>query len=74
MKKGTVTYCNMCGNEIERQEAAPTGEGLHIEKHWGYFSEKDGEIHTFDLCEKCYDRLTDSFLIPAEIQEETVFV
>lgn len=74
MKKGTITYCNMCGNEIDRQEETPFGEGIHVEKHWGYFSEKDGEIHTFDLCEACYDRLSKEFRIPAEIEEETVLI
>ena len=74
MKKGTNTYCNRCGKEIRREEGAPAGEGLHVEKHWGYFSEKDGEIHTFDLCEKCYDQLTGEFMMPPEVQEETVFI
>ena len=74
MKKGMIIYCNMCGKEINRQDGIPTGDGLHVEKHWGYFSKKDGEIHTFDLCETCYDQLTDQFVIPTEIQDETVFI
>lgn len=74
MKKEMITYCNMCGKEISRLEGTPIGEGLHVEKHWGYFSKKDGEIHTFDLCEKCYDQLTESFLLPVEKTEETVLI
>ena len=35
----------------------------------GYFSEKDGERHSFDLCESCYDDLLRTFRIPAEIEE-----
>jgi len=74
MKKEMITYCNLCGEEICRSEEIPKGEGLHVEKHWGYFSQKDGEIHSFDLCEKCYDRLTEMFTIPLEKTEETVLI
>ena len=37
---------------------------------WGYFSEKDGERHSFDLCEECYDRLIASFKLPADIENK----
>lgn len=74
MRKGSIVYCNMCGKEMEYQNMIPKGEGLHVEKHWGYFSEKDGEIHQFDLCENCYDRFTEDFVLPVEIEEETVLI
>ena len=38
---------------------------------WGYFSEKDGERHHFDLCEECYDGVTREFLIEADKEERT---
>ena len=42
-------------------------EGVfHGQVQWGYFSQKDGESHSFDLCEECYDRLTGGFQIPPE--------
>lgn len=28
----------------------------------GIFSKKDGREDTFDLCEKCYDEITEKFL------------
>ena len=34
---------------------------------WDYFSEKDGEVHHFDLCEECYDRMTAEFCIPVDV-------
>ena len=37
---------------------------------WGYFSEKDGETHSFDLCEECYDRITGQFAVPVEKKDE----
>lgn len=37
---------------------------------WGYFSEKDGERHHFDLCESCYDDLVSSFKYPLTQSEK----
>lgn len=60
-------YCNCCGEEIERTAVADTYmDYLHIEKSWGYFSSKDLKTHTFNICEKCYDRWVESFVIPIE--------
>ena len=49
-------------------------EGLHVEKSWGYFSGKDGEIHSFDLCESCYDLLVQDFQIPPEKKEQKILI
>ena len=38
---------------------------------WDYFSEKDGEVHHFDLCESCYDELVGGFRIPVDVEEQT---
>ena len=38
-------------------------------KEWGYFSDKDGITHQFDLCEQCYDRITESFQIPVSVED-----
>ena len=46
-------------------------EDIHIEKICGYPSEKDGECHSFDLCEPCYDKMTAEFVLKPEIKEET---
>ncbi len=59
-------FCNCCGKKI-RIEKGMVQEGVfHGQVQWGYFSKKDGESHTFDLCEECYDRLTAGFQIPPE--------
>ena len=47
---------------------------LSVRQKWGYFSDKDGETHSFDLCEKCYDRLISQFKIPVMIKKETEFM
>lgn len=74
MKKGQITYCNCCKKEIKIQNDIPVEEGLHVEKKWGYFSKKDGEIHRFDLCEDCYDRLIAEFVLPVDREEESVLI
>lgn len=59
-------FCNCCGKKI-RIENGMVMEGVfHGQVQWGYFSQKDGESHSFDLCEECYDRLTGGFQIPPE--------
>lgn len=50
-------YCDCCGRKI----AAEREDYLHLEKQWGYFSQKDGENHVLDICEACYDKWRGSF-------------
>lgn len=54
--------CNRCGKELAQEDV------LSVEKRWGYFSDKDNEIHRFDLCEQCYDEIVSTFRIPIEIE------
>lgn len=57
------TYiCNKCGKKIEHADV------LSVDKRWTYFSEKDNEVHHFDLCEACYDEWIAGFSIPVEIE------
>lgn len=59
--------CNCCGRLLGQGECA--GEDyLKVTKEWGYFSEKDLELHEWYLCEKCYDSLIQGFQIPVKIQ------
>ena len=61
--------CNKCGREIQAVNGCPREGVFSVDYEWGYFSEKDGERHSFDLCESCYDELLRSFEIPAGIEE-----
>ena len=54
--------CNKCGRVIENEDV------LSLEKRWGYFSNKDNDVHKFDLCEKCYDEFISTFQIPVEVE------
>lgn len=55
--------CNQCGKEI-RTEAPHYEDYVSFRKEWGYFSNKDLEIHEFCLCESCYDKIVQSFAKP----------
>lgn len=63
--------CNQCGRELKLENGVVQEGAFRGEARWGYFSEKDGENHSFDLCEQCYDRLVSAFKIPAECEEQT---
>ena len=51
MKTEKTIYCNGCGRRIGKDENGVMEEMLMVEWNWGYFSRKDGEKHSFCLCE-----------------------
>lgn len=59
-------FCNCCGKKISVKNGMETEGVFHGQVQWGYFSEKDGETHRFDLCEECYDKIVEGFRIPPE--------
>lgn len=70
IKETERIFCNKCGKEIPIQDGMQKKDLLSVEKRWGYFSNKDNEVHCFDLCEECYDELTAGFKIPVEIENK----
>ena len=56
--------CNKCGKEILVSGGIAREDYLSVDKHWGYFSSKDNQEDSFDLCEECYDAFVKTFLIP----------
>lgn len=62
-------YCNCCGRELKIKQGILLEGVLHVEKDWGFFSGRDMEHHAFDLCESCYDKITEQFCIPPEKSE-----
>lgn len=68
-KEIKTIVCNKCGKKIQTLDGCPREGVFSADYTWGYFSEKDGERHSFDLCESCYDELLGSFQIPAAIEE-----
>lgn len=74
-RKNNLIYCNRCGNMICPCEKQNETSFLTIEKKWGYFSDgKDGEIHSMDLCEPCYGKLVQDFVIAPEIRPVTEYL
>ncbi len=63
--------CNQCGRELKLENGIVQEGVFQGTAPWGYFSEKDGQIHHFDLCESCYERLTAGFQIPVTEEEQT---
>lgn len=62
-------YCNGCGKEIPGSADRICEGVFQVQYDWGYFSDKDGERHTFCLCEDCYDRITRAFVLPVKVEE-----
>lgn len=71
MTKSKQVYCNVCGIPLEINQVVSKKDYVFIQKKWGYFSEKDGEVHTIRLCEHCYDQWVRSFKVPVTIREQT---
>lgn len=74
MKRENKIFCNKCGKELKQQENMIREGYFSADVIFGYFSNKDGLRHRWDLCENCYDELTDSFQIPVEENEESELV
>ena len=66
-----TVICNMCGKKIVVKDGIVREGAAAFDHAWDYFSEKDGEVHHFDLCESCYDELVGGFRIPVDVVEET---
>lgn len=62
-------YCNHCGKMLHIGQAEQSEDCLKVEKEWGYFSAKDRELHTFYLCETCYDAWIQTFEIPVSREQ-----
>lgn len=69
MKEEKILRCNGCGREIAKENDIIREGVLQVEWNWGYFSGKDGERHSFCLCESCYDRIRETFAVPVTVEE-----
>ena len=69
-KKLREVICNQCGKQPKAENGILMEGILEVRQNFGYFSEKDGLTQEFDLCEDCYDKLTDGFVIPVSQKEQ----
>lgn len=61
--------CNKCGKELLVENGILKEGCFESKMAFGYFSRKDGQVHSFDLCEDCYDTLIADFKVPVEERE-----
>lgn len=66
--------CNLCGKKVIVEGGIVREGVMPVQYTWDFFSEKDGEVHTWDLCEECYDSIVNQFRIEPEIQEQVEFI
>ena len=64
-------YCNQCGKKMTVENGILKEGCFKGKQSFDYFSDKDGEIHEFDLREACYDALIRAFQTPVCRKEET---
>ncbi len=64
-------YCNSCGRELKTKNGILLEDVLAVQKEWGYFSKKDTMLHTFRICEECYDEWIKGFRIPPKRVKKT---
>lgn len=70
-KELRAVICNGCGRQLKVEKGVLREGCFCAEQTFGYFSSMDGKRVGFDLCEECFQKLLDRFVIPAEIEEET---
>lgn len=71
MKQDGKLYCNCCGREIHMKGGRITEDFFHLEKTWGYFSDRDGICQIADICEHCMEQWMKGFQIQPETVERT---
>ncbi len=64
-----AVVCNKCKKNLKVKNGVIMEGCFNGNIRFGYFSNKDGDVHSFDLCEECYDKMIDGFAIPVEEEE-----
>lgn len=58
--------CDRCDRECMDEHWG--AEVAHCVAAWGYGSTKDGERHSFDLCEGCFDEVVELCKIKVKVE------
>lgn len=69
-----TVICNGCGKKMVVEKGILREGAFRVEYSWDFFSEKDGEVHRWDLCEECYDNLVSQFRIEPDVEEQVEFI
>ncbi len=70
----SAVICNHCKKELLVENGILKEGCLDINASFGYFSKKDGQNHSFDLCEDCYDAMIAKFRIPVDCTDIKEFL
>lgn len=66
--------CNQCKKVLKVEDGILKEGHFEGKQTFGYFSDKDGITHKFDLCEECYNQFIQNFKLPVEeIEEKEIF-
>lgn len=71
IKSGAELLCNCCGRSIKKDNNIIKEDVFTGIKEWGYFSDRDMEVHRFIICERCYEEMIRSFKVPVDIINKT---
>ena len=74
MEQKKHLFCNQCGKELLVQDGILKEGCFRVDYPFDYFSNKDGYIYSFDLCEVCFDKWLNGFKKPAQITETKEFL
>lgn len=69
MKNENKVFCNCCGREMNTENEIIKEGIFSVKYQFGYFSKKDGQVHEFDMCEECYNKMITDFKIPCSVSE-----
>ncbi|MDF2538994.1 MAG: hypothetical protein K0S76_2015 [Herbinix sp.] len=67
---GNPVLCNSCGKNLKVVNGILMEDAFEANKEWGYFSNRDTEVHHFNLCEECYEKMVANFIIPIEVRKK----
>ena len=67
-------FCNQCGKELLVEEGILKEGCFNVDYEFDYFSNKDGYIYSFDLCETCFDQMITKFKNPVQVTETKEFL
>lgn len=62
--------CNSCGKELKKENGILMEDAFEATKEWGYFSNRDMQVHHFNLCEECYEKMIADFKIPVDVRKK----
>lgn len=66
--------CNRCEKKLFVENGLLKDSAYEGRQTFGYFSNRDGVTHCFDLCESCYEEWIRMFRIPVSETENTEII